>query len=69
MARKALAWAIEHGDTYRIAYACGAEHFEVPDGWESQSLSFGGIRDEARRAKQRDCIMFSPACQGQLVML
>ena len=69
VARKALAWAIEHGDTYRIAYACGADHFEVPDGWESQSLSFAGIRDEARRAKQKDCVMFSPACQGQLVML
>ena len=36
MARKALAWAVEH--------------FDVPDGWESQSLTFGGIRDEARRA-------------------
>ena len=69
VARKALAWAIEHGERYRIAYACGAEHFDVPDGWESQSLSFAGIRDEARRAKQRDCVMFSPACTGQMVML
>ena len=32
VARKALAWAVEHGAKYRIAYACGAKHFDVPDG-------------------------------------
>ena len=68
-ARAALAWAVKHGDRYRIAYACGADHFDVPDGWTVQTLSFAGIRDEARRAKQRDMVMFSPACVGQMAML
>ena len=64
VARKALAWAVEHGERYRIAYACGAAHFDVPDGWQPETLSFAGIRDEVRRAKQRDMVMFSPACVG-----
>ena len=61
VARKALAWAVEHGDKYRIAYACGAAHFDVPDGWEAQSLTFAGIRDEARRAKQPATVL-DPFC-------
>ena len=65
VARAALAWAIEHGDRYRIAYACGASHFDVPDGWHAETLSFAGVRDETRRVAQRDMIMYSPACLGQ----
>ena len=65
--RKALAWAVEHGDRYRIAYACGAAHFDVPDGWESRSRSASaGFVTRRRRAKQRDMVMFSPACVGQV---
>ena len=69
VARAALTWAIEHGDRYRIAYACGAEHFDVPDGWQSETLNFAGVRDETRRDAQRDMVMFSPACVGQMTML
>ena len=56
------------GDHYRIAYACGADHFEVPDGWHAETLSFAGIRDPERNAKQQDMVMFSPACVGQQVL-
>lgn len=65
VARAALKWAIEHGDKYRIAYACGASHFDVPEGWHAETLNFAGVRDETRRVAQRDMVMFSPACIGQ----
>ena len=68
-ATKAYEWAIEHGERYRVAYACGAAHFDVPAGWTAETLTFGGINDGARRATQRDMVMFSPACTGQLPLL
>ena len=80
VARAALDWATgpinadrpelgTHGDHYRIAYACGAGHFDVPPGWQSETLNFAGVRDETRRDAQRDMVMFSPACVGQMAML
>ena len=79
VARAALKWATDpinsdrpelgtRGEHYRIAYACGADHFDVPEGWQTETLSFAGVRDETRHAVQRDMVMFSPACVGQRVM-
>ena len=62
-------WAVEHGAKYRIAYACHAGDFPVPDGWEIESRGFSGHRDAKKKAESQDCVMFSPACvqaQGSL---
>ena len=50
VARAALAWAVEHGDRYRIAYACGAKHFDVPDRLAigDPELRWGARRNAAR---------------------
>ena len=61
-AGKAYLWAVEHGDVFRIAYCCHEGDFPVPDGWDSHVSLFGGIKDEERRAKRKDLVMFSPAC-------
>ena len=68
VARAAYEWAVAHGEHFRIAYACHAGDFPVPDGWQFETLSFAGIRDPERRQK-RDLMMFSPACRGQLSLL
>ena len=57
-------WAVEHGNTYRIAYACHEGDFEVPPGWDAETQSFSGHRDEEKK-KRRDMVIFSPACVGQ----
>ena len=61
-AGKAYLWAVEHGDVHRIAYCCHEGDFPVPDGWDSHVSLFGGIKDEERRARRKDLVMFSPAC-------
>ena len=61
-ARDAYQWALEHGDTYRIAYAAHEGDFPIPDGWEVLTRTFGGINDQERCEAKRDLIMFSPAC-------
>lgn len=61
-ARKSFEWAVANGERYRIAYACGAADFDVPDGWECSVRDFQGIRREDRREKSKDMIMYSPAC-------
>ena len=38
-------------------------------GWQAETLNFAGVRDETRRDAQRDMVMFSPACVGQMAML
>ena len=48
VARAALAWAVEHGDRYRIAYACGAAHFDVPPDWQVRDVE---LRRRARRKR------------------
>ena len=55
------AWAVEHGDRYRIAYACHVGDFDPPDGWrvETMSMSAGNRNREEKKA---DCFLFSPAC-------
>jgi len=68
-ARDSYAWAVEHGERYRVAYCCHDGDFPLPDGWTKHVETLGGIRREDRRHR-RDCIMFSPACvqdaQGDL---
>ena len=61
VARETYAWAVKHGDRYRIAYCCHKGDFSVPYGWTSQDETFAGIRD-AKRRDRMDLIMFSPAC-------
>ena len=63
-AHDAYAWAVQHGDIYRIAYAMHVGDFPVPDGWRMETMSFANARDG-----QRDCVIFSPACGGQHRML
>ena len=55
-------WAVEHGDSYRIAYCCHEHDFVVPDGWTQITKSLAGIRN-AERSHVQDQIMFSPACE------
>lgn len=50
-------WAVENGEELRIAYACHAGDFVVPDGWTAIEKSFTRGRKGAV-----DQVMFSPAC-------
>lgn len=61
----AYEWAVEHGARYRIGYACRVGDFDVPAGWSVESRPFDGQRNAAKRARARECILFSPACVGQ----
>lgn len=60
-AAAAYAWAVAHGDLYRIAYAMhvvdGEPDFPVPEGWEARVKSFSRGRDGAQ-----DLMIFSPRC-------
>ena len=56
-------WAVEHGDRFRIAYCAHEGDFPIPDGWDTVSSTFGGIRNADRHTTRRDLIMFSPACR------
>ena len=62
------AWALEHGDRYRIAYCCHEGDVDIPPGWDVQTASFGGINIAARRSR-KDMVLFSPACVGQRRLL
>ena len=61
VAAAAYAWAVEHGDQYRIAYAMhvvdGVPDFPIPEGWEALVKSFSRGRDGAQ-----DLMIFSPRC-------
>ena len=57
-------WAVAHGRRFRIAYCCHARDFPVPKGWTSAAQTFAGIRGGERHQQRRDCVMFSPACEG-----
>ena len=59
-AEQAYAWAVEHGDRYRIAYCCHSGDFDAPDGWTVETSTFGGHKKN--HAGTADCIMFSPRC-------
>ena len=60
-AQDAWAWAVEHGELYRIAYCCHEGDVEVPPGWTVETQAFSGIRKPERRGRL-DAILFSPAC-------
>ena len=64
IAAAAYEWAVQHGETYRIAFCCHQKDFPVPEGWRSSMSTFGGISREDRRAENLDMVMFSPACVG-----
>ena len=55
VAHAAYLWAVEHGETYKIAYCCHDGDYDTPPGWEKSTrpLSVGA---------KRDCLFFSPAC-------
>ena len=40
VAEASYAWAVEHGDRYRVAYACHVGDFEIPPGWEVETRGF-----------------------------
>lgn len=61
-ARESWAWAVEHGERYRIAYCCHEGDVSAPDGWTVETASFAGIRRKDRRGR-RDAVLFSPACR------
>lgn len=56
-------WAVEHGEKFRVAYCMHEGDFPVPAGWETHTMTFGGINDPERQSR-RDLVMFSPACLG-----
>ena len=64
VAREAYDWAVAHGERFKIAYACGAAHFPVPKGWTSNVAGFAGVRNQEKRKRSKDMIIFSPACGG-----
>ena len=54
------AWALKHGDRYRIAYCSHADDFPIPNRWEAMTRGFKGRRTGA--SGTTDMVMFSPAC-------
>lgn len=64
-ATASYAWAVEHGEQYRIAYCCHEGDFPVPEGWTAKTRGFKGVRGGARHATRRDLVMFSPACSAE----
>ena len=62
VAAATYAWAVEHGDKYRVAYCMHEGDFPVPDGWTAETMGFSGHRDAAKREKAVDHVIFSPAC-------
>ena len=61
VALASYAWALEHGDRYRIAYCCHDGDVDVPNDWSKTVKSFRGIKRPDRRSRQ-EMILFSPAC-------
>ena len=59
IAEASYEWAIEHGERYRIAYACGVDDFPCPEGWTQSKPK---TLNNNSRQKFQDVIFFSPAC-------
>ena len=57
---EAYEWAVEHGSKFRIAYACHEGDFPVPDGWDTETGTLRGRRDD----RVMDQVMYSPTCLG-----
>ena len=62
VAAATYAWALEHGDKYRVAYCMHQGDFPIPPGWTAETMGFSGHRDAAKREKAVDQVIFSPAC-------
>ena len=62
VAAATYAWAVEHGERYRVAYCMHEGDFPVPDGWTAETMGFSGHRDAAKKEKAVDQVIFSPAC-------
>ena len=63
VAEECHAWAVEHGERYRIAYCHALGSFQFPAGWVVRAQNYpGGQSTPASR--RRDAIAFSPRCIG-----
>ena len=62
VAAATYAWALEHGDKYRVAYCMHAGDFPIPPGWTAETMGFSGHRDPAKKEKAVDQVIFSPCC-------
>ena len=62
VAAATYAWAVEHGDKYRVAYCMHEGDFPIPPGWTAETMGFSGHRDPAKKEKAVDQVIFSPAC-------
>ena len=62
VAAATYAWALEHGDKYRVAYCMHEGDFLVPPGWTAETMGFSGHRDPGKKEKAVDQVIFSPAC-------
>ena len=58
-AHESYEWAIANGERFRIGYCSHEGDFPVPDGWAAE---YGHLVGVSRPDKQRDRIIFSPAC-------
>lgn len=68
VAHDAYTWAVEHGHDLRIAYCSHKGDFDVPAGWSEIESSLPGIKRPDRQHR-RDSIMFSPACDDDMLPL
>ena len=62
VAAATYAWAVEHGERYRVAYCMHEGDFDVPPGWTAETMGFSGHRDAKKKRESVDQVMFSPAC-------
>ena len=62
VAAATYAWALEHGERYRVAYCMHEGDFPIPPGWTAETMGFSGHRDAAKKEKAVDQVIFSPAC-------
>jgi len=60
VATESYEWAVENGNTYRIAYCCQVDDFPVPEGWTFETGPMIGHRKD--RSERTDMVMFSPTC-------
>ena len=62
VAAATYAWAVEHGERYRVAYCMHEGDFAIPPGWTAETMGFSGHRDASKKEKAVDQVIFSPAC-------
>ena len=58
-------WAVKKAEErkdIKIVYCCRKGDFPLAAGWTEIVKDFRSVHVEANRAKNKDCIMFSPAC-------